>query len=387
MNWLNLCSGGEIGRQAVKELGLPVTNWFSSEIDKFAIKVAKDNHDDITHLGDIKNIMKFWDWNRFPKIDVILCGSPCQGFSVAGKGLNFEHPQSKLFFEFVNIYKYHFKRNPKLKLLFENVRMKKEWQNIIVSTLQEINPKLKMYMINSSIVSAQNRLRMYITDFEFDIPEDRNIKLKDIIECGCVDRDKSYCLDANYWKGGNLRTYFEKSRRQLVFGDGCKQVGVADLNGHDILKRVYSIEGKSPTLNTCGGGNREPKIVCGDKPLRSASVKGRRINQDGVRKDNDKSIPLVQTLEVYDNDKSRCLSTVDKDAVVSPLPVGRYPHAYTDSALQWRKLTVRECCRLQTLPDDYCKSVSNSQGYKILGNGWTNEVIKFILKGKDNESK
>ena len=383
MNWLNLCSGGEIGRQAVKELGLPVTNWFSSEIDKFAIKVAKDNHDDITHLGDIKNIMKFWDWNRFPKIDVILCGSPCQGFSVAGKGLNFEHPQSKLFFEFVKIYKYHFKRNPKLKLLFENVRMKKEWQEIIVNTLQEINPKLKMYMINSSIVSAQNRVRMYITDFEFDIPEDRGIKLKDIIECGCVDREKSYCLDANYWKGGNLRTYFEKSRRQLVFKDGCQQVGVADLNGHDILKRVYSIEGKSPTLNTCGGGNREPKIVCGDKPLRSASVKGRRINQDGVRKDNDKSIPLVQTLEVYDNDKSRCLSTVDKDAVVSPLPVGRYPHAYTDSALQWRKLTVRECCRLQTLPDDYCKSVSNSQGYKILGNGWTNEVIKFILKGKN----
>jgi len=387
MNWLNLCSGGEIGRQAVKELGLPVNNWFSSEIDKFAIKVAKDNHDDVLHIGDIKNIMKFWEVNKFPKIDVILCGSPCQGFSVAGKGLNFEHPQSKLFFEFVEIYKYHYERNPNVKLLFENVRMKKEWQNIIVSTLQEINPKLKMYMINSSLVSAQNRLRMYITDFEFDIPEDRNIKLKDIIECGCVDRDKSYCLDANYWKGGNLKSYFEKSRRQLVFGDGCKQVGVADLNGHDILKRVYSVEGKSPTLNTCGGGNREPKIVCGDKPLRSASVKGRRINQDGVRKDNDKSIPLVQTLEVYDNDKSRCLSTVDKDAVVSPLPVGRYPHAYTDSALQWRKLTVRECCRLQTLPDDYCKSVSNSQGYKILGNGWTNEVIKFILKGKANESK
>jgi DNA-cytosine methyltransferase len=393
MNWLNLCSGGEIGRQAVKELGLPVTNWYSFEVDKFAIKVAMDNHDDVVQLGDIKN---YWKWednfsangkDLSASIDVILCGSPCQGFSVAGKGLNFEHPQSKLFFEFVNIYRTIYQANPNVKLLFENVRMKKEWQEIIVSTLQEINPKLKMHMINSSIVSAQNRVRMYITDFEFDIPEDRGIKLKDIIECGCVDRDKSYCLDANYWKGGNLRTYFEKSRRQLVFGDGCKQVGVADLNGHDILKRVYSIEGKSPTLNTCGGGNREPKIVCGDKPLRSASVKGRRINQDGVRKDNDKSIPLVQTLEVYDNDKSRCLSTVDKDAVVSPLPVGRYPHAYTDSALQWRKLTVRECCRLQTLPDDYCKSVSNSQGYKILGNGWTNEVIKFILKGKANESK
>ena len=124
MNWLNLCSGGEIGRQAVKELGLPVTNWFSSEIDKFAIKVANDNHDDLVHLGDIRNVIE--KTKNLP-IDVMLCGSPCQGFSVAGKGLNFEHPQSKLFFEFVKIYKYHYKRNPKLKLLFENVRMKKEW--------------------------------------------------------------------------------------------------------------------------------------------------------------------------------------------------------------------------------------------------------------------
>ncbi len=381
MNWLNLCSGGETGRQAVKELGLEVTNWFTSEVDKFAIKVANDNHDDLQHLGDICTVYDYFDKNvtvHPSTIDVILCGSPCQGFSVAGKGLNFEHPQSKLFFEFVKIYKLIYKHNPNVKLLFENVRMKKEWQDIIVNTLQEINPNLKMYIINSSIVSAQNRVRMYITDFEFDIPKDRNIKLKDIVECGCVDREKSYCLDANYWKGGNLKMYFEKSRRQLVFGDGCKQVGVADLNGHDILKRVYSVEGKSPTLNTCGGGNREPKILC-----KSASITGRRLDSNGVRKDNDLSIPITQTLEVSNKDKSRCLSTITKDTVVSPMPVGRYPDAYENKTLQWRKLTVKECCRLQTLPDDYCKSVSNSQGYKILGNGWTNEVIKFILKGEN----
>ena len=296
MNWLNLCSGGEIGRQAVKELGLEVTNWFTSEIDKFAIKVANDNHDDLQHLGDICTVYDYFDKNvtvHPSTIDVILCGSPCQGFSVAGKGWNFYHPQSRLFFEFVKIYRLIYQHNPNVKLLFENVRMKKEWQDTIVNMLQAINPKLKMYIINSSIVSAQNRVRMYVTDFDFKIPEDKGIKLKDIIECGCVDREKSYCLDANYWKGGNLRTYFEKSRRQLVFGDGCKQVGIADLNGHDILKRVYSVEGKSPTLNTCGGGNREPKILC-----KSASVKGRRINEEGVRKDNDKSIPLVQTLSL-----------------------------------------------------------------------------------------
>jgi DNA-cytosine methyltransferase len=384
MNWLNLCSGGETGRQSVKELGLPVSNWFTSEIDKFAMKVADDNHDDLVHLGDIRTVI---DKTKNIPIDVILCGSPCQGFSVAGKGLNFEHPQSKLFFEFLEIYKYHYERFPQCKLLFENVRMKKEWQDMIFDMLREINPKLKLYIINSSLVSAQNRVRMYITDFEFDIPKDRNIKLRDIVECGCVDREKSYCLDANYWKGGNLKMYFEKSRRQLVFKNhnveksdtNCIQVGVADLNGHDILKRVYSVEGKSPTLNTCGGGNREPKILC-----KSASITGRRLDRNGVRKDNDLSIPITQALEVSDSDKSRCLSTITKDTVVSPLPVGRYPNAYTDSALQWRKLTVKECCRLQTLPDDYCKAVSNSQAYKILGNGWTNEVIKFILKGKQH---
>ena len=375
MNWLNLCSGGETGRQAVKELGLPVTNWFSSEIDKFAIKVADDNHDDIIHLGDIRDVIE--KTKNLP-IDVMLCGSPCQGFSVAGKGLNFEHPQSKLFFEFVKIYKYHYERFPRMKLLFENVKMKKEWQDIIVNTLQEINPNLKLHIINSSIVSAQNRVRMYITDFDFEIPKDKDIKLKHIIECGCVDREKSYCLDANYWKGGNLKTYFKKSRRQLVFGDGCKQIGVADLKGYDIIKRVYSVEGKSPALTTMQGGHREPKILC-----RPASITGRRLDKQGIRKDNDLSIPITQTLEVSDKDKSRCLSTLTKDTVVSPLPVGRYPDAYENKTLQWRKLTVKECCRLQTLPDDYCKSVSNSQGYKILGNGWTNEVIKFILKGEN----
>ena len=375
MNWLNLCSGGETGRQAVKELGLPVTNWLTSEVDKFAIKVANDNHDDLIHLGDIRDVIE--KTKNLP-IDVMLCGSPCQGFSVAGKGLNFEHPQSKLFFEFVKIYKYHYERFPRMKLLFENVKMKKEWQDIIVNTLQEINPNLKLHIINSSIVSAQNRVRMYITDFDFEIPKDKGIKLKDIIECGCVDREKSYCLDANYWKGGNLKTYFKKSRRQLVFGDGCKQVGVADLKGYDIIKRVYSVEGKSPALTTMQGGHREPKILC-----RPASITGRRLDSNGVRKDYDLSIPMTQTLEVSDKDKSRCLSTLTKDTVVSPLPVGRYPNAYEDNTLQWRKLTVKECCRLQTLPDDYCKSVSNSQGYKILGNGWTNEVIKFILKGEN----
>ena len=380
MIYLELFSGGSVARQSVKELGLPVTKWYSSEINKYAIQIANDNHDDLIHLGSVEGVLDKLVSHK--DIDVIFCGSPCQGFSVAGKQLNFEHEQSKLFFTFLDIYKAIYTANPNVKLLFENVKMKKEWEQIILSKLQEINPKLKLHIIDSALVSAQRRVRMYITDIEFDIPEDRGIILKDIIECGCVDRNKSYCLDANYWKGGNLKMYFEKSRRQLVFGDGCYQVGIADLKGYDIIKRVYSIHGKCPTLTTMQGGHREPKILCN-----SASITGRRLDSNGVRKDDDTSLPIIQTLEVSDSGKSRCLSTLTKDTVVSPLPKGRYPDAYGEHKLHWRKLTVKECCRLQTLPDDYCKSVSNSQGYKMLGNGWNNETIKCILKGLTTENK
>ena len=380
MIYLELFSGGSVARQSVKELGLPVTKWYSSEINKYAIQIANDNHDDLIHLGSVEGVLDKLVSHK--DIDVIFCGSPCQGFSVAGKQLNFEHEQSKLFFTFLDIYKAIYTANPNVKLLFENVKMKKEWEQIILSKLQEINPKLKLHIIDSALVSAQRRVRMYITDIEFDIPEDRGIILKDIIECGCVDRNKSYCLDANYWKGGNLKMYFEKSRRQLVFGDGCHQVGVADLKGYDIIKRVYSIYGKCPTLTTMQGGHREPKILCN-----SASITGRRLDSNGVRKDDDTSLPIIQTLEVSDSGKSRCLSTLTKDTVVSPLPKGRCPDAYGEHKLHWRKLTVKECCRLQTLPDDYCKSVSNSQGYKMLGNGWNNETIKCILKGLTTENK
>ena len=138
--------------------------------------------------------------------------------------------------------------------------------------------------------------------------------LKDILEDGYVDRDKSHCLDANYWKGGNLKTYFEKHRRQLVFSkDQMCHVGDADLNGHGYLKRVYHQNGKAPALTSNGGGNREPKVY------------------------------------------------------VEPM--------------KYRKLTPLECERLQTLPDNYTNHVSNTQRYKVCGNGFTVDVIAHILRG------
>ena len=188
--------------------------------------------------------------------------------------------------------------------------MAKQSQDVISEQLG-VEPTV----INSNLVSAQNRHRLYWTNISFDMPKDKGIVLTDIIEDGMVDRNKSHCLDANYFKGGNLKSYFEKHRRQLVFKSG--------------------------------------RIV------------NRRLDEKGVRKDYDLSIPNQSRLEVRTDDKTNCLTTVDKDSVV----------------VTYRKLTPVECERLQTVPDNYTNHVSNSQRYKMLGNGMTVDVMAAILGG------
>jgi DNA-cytosine methyltransferase len=303
MNVLSLFDGMSCGRLALERAGLPVTRYLASEIDKYAIKVSQANFPDIVQLGDVQEVM--WpETFEGIKIDLLLGGSPCQGFSFAGRQLNFDDPRSKLFFEYVRLLK---ETKPKYFLL-ENVVMKKESQDIITEALG-----VEPVMINSSLVSAQNRKRLYWTNIPFDMPQDKGIKLKDILEDGYVDRDKSFCLDANYFKGGNLKQYFEKHRRQLVFSDdGLCHVADADLKGHGYNRRVYHPEGKAPSLCAASGGNLEPKTITSDKT--------------------------------------------------------------------WRKLTPIEAERLQTVPDNYTAHVSNSQRYKMLGNGWTVDVVAHILK-------
>ena len=301
MKVISLFDGMSCARIALDRANIPVTEYYSSEIDKYAIQVSQANYPDIIQLGDVQDISF-----KEGEIDLLIGGSPCQGFSFAGRQLNFNDPRSKLFFEYVRILK---ESKPKYFLL-ENVRMKKDYQDVI-SDLLGVQP----IAINSSLVSAQNRQRLYWTNIpNVTQPEDKGLVLQDILEDGFVDRDKSHCLDANYFKGGNLKSYFEKHRRQLVFSkDGLCHVGDADINGNDTIKRVYHPEGKAPTLTTMGGGHREPKVSLSEK--------------------------------------------------------------------KYRKLTPLECERLQTVPDNYTAHVSNTQRYKMLGNGFTVDVIAHILKG------
>ena len=174
MNVLSLFDGMSCGQIALNKLGIKYNNYFACEIDKYAIQTAQKNYPNTQQLGDVTKL----DATTLPKIDLLIGGSPCQGFSFAGKQLNFDDPRSKLFFEFVRILNEVRIKNPDVKFLLENVKMKKEFSDIISEHIG-----VEPIRINSSLVSAQNRLRLYWTNIEgIEQPENRKIYLKDILE-------------------------------------------------------------------------------------------------------------------------------------------------------------------------------------------------------------
>jgi len=313
MNVLSLFDGCSGARLALTRANKKIDNYYTCEIDNYSSMVTKLNFPDTIALGDVTKV----NFEMLPKIDFLIGGSPCTDLSFAkGNGKGLEGEQSKLFYKYFEAYEILKRKNPDLKFLLENVKMKQKWKDII-SDLLGVQP----IFINSADFSAQNRQRLYWTNIPVDEWTPCNDVLQDVLEDSVTDREKSHCIDANYFKGGNLKSYFEKHRRQLVF-NRCLQVGEADIKGRDSLKRVYSPEGKGPALTTCGGGHREPKVY------------------------------------------------------VPPL--------------QWRKLTPLECERLQTVPDRYTKcgqkengdivEISNTQRYKMLGNGFNINVVSWIIK-------
>jgi DNA-cytosine methyltransferase len=294
-------------RVALDRAGIPVDNYLSAELDTYAIKVAHKNYPDNIHLGDVRGVtgeaLAHWG-----DLDLLVGGSPCQDLSIASpdrKGL--EGERSGLFWEYVRVLK---ETEPKY-FLFENVRMSQKNKDIISDALG-----VQPIEVDSALLSAQTRKRLYWTNIPIKgTPNDKGLVLADILEDGWSDRDKAHCIDANYWKGGNIKSYTQKGRRQLVFGSVGRPVEVGhadDIKGHDFLKRVYSAQGKSPTLTTVSGGNQHRKVAIDD--------------------------------------------------------------------IHYRKLTPLECERLQTLPDGYTEGVSNTQRYKMLGNGFTVDVIAWFLE-------
>ena len=206
MNVLSLFDGISCGMIALDKLGINVNNYFASEIDENAIKISKANYPNIKHIGDVTKITKD-NIKNMPKIDLILGGSPCQGFSNNGKGLNFNDPRSKLFFDFVNILNWVREVNNKnVKFLLENVKMKKEWEDIITQYV-----KVRPIEINSKLLTAQNRPRLYWSNIDnIDVPKDAGIELINVL-------DKNVKFDFINHEGLKICKSISENSRNLIY--------------------------------------------------------------------------------------------------------------------------------------------------------------------------
>lgn len=360
---LSLFDGMSCWRLALERARIPVASYYASEIDKYAIQVSKKNYPDIFHTSSVEDISYYkwwliywfalWAEKEIWSVDLIIGGSPCQWFSNAGKGLNFSDSRSKLFFEFVRILN---EAKPRYFLL-ENVKMKKERQNIISEHLFGIQP----VEIDSALVSAQRRKRLYRVgkrneDWSYSQvvikqPKDKGILLKDILE---QEVDLKFYLTAKQWVG---------------------------LQKYESNWRLSPTDGKCHTLSTMQWGLRQPKIYQlprGNNPWGLKEGKSPTLSSNCWEHNNFLAVAqrgryaedgsVQQQFEVNPSGKANCLTSVQKDSLV------------LENRINIRRLTPIECERLQTLPDNYTEGVSNSQRYKMLGNGWTVDVIAHIFR-------
>jgi len=251
LNVLSLFDGMSCGQIALDELNIDVKNYYASEINKYAIKVTQHNYPNTKQIGDIKKLTKE-KLDKLPKIDLIIGGSPCQNLSPAvisrnnyNQGLKGE--KSSLFYEFVRIFDLVKKKNPDFKFLFENVAGMSNKDEQIISKTLEVEP----LMIDSNLFSAQNRKRYYWTNLEVDdFPKKSDKVLEDII----LSPEEVEKEDT-----GRMKVWYEKDFERI--NQSGNVAALLDINGHDILKRVYKKNHKCATLTTCGGGNTQKKII------------------------------------------------------------------------------------------------------------------------------
>ena len=345
MNVLSLFDGMSCGRVALERVGIKVDNYFSSEIDKYAIQIANKNYpqDEVNRLGDVT---KWQDWNiDWSSIDLVTGGFPCQAWSIAGKQLGDKDERGMLFWTMLDIMKKVLEYNPRAKFLIENVRMKKEFEEYITLHTSNALGVVHKHLINSALVSAQNRQRYYWTNIEnIEQLKDKGLLLRDILETNVEDKftcseaqtnkmirhnnkitktnenpDKSACIHAGYFKGGG------RDQQYVILENIKPSVAKNILEQEEFIQ-----EGKNGFYQLkCKGGFQDNKI--------------------GVTK--------TPTLRA--GNSSTYIKAGD---------------------FHYRKLTPLECERLQTLPDNYTEGVSNTQRYKMIGNGWTVDVIAHIFR-------
>ena len=365
MRVLSLFDGVSCARVALNRAGVPITSYFASEIDKNAIFVAQKNHPDTIQLGSVVGLTP-------PECDLLIGGSPCVDLSIAKKnrkGLEGEH--SGLFWEWVRVWK---ETKPKWWVLENVASMPKKDRDIITKELG-----VEPVMFNASLVSAQCRKRLFWTNIKFDLPEDRGILLKDILQSSVEERfyiNKEVNKTAQTGRNETKKLgYVGENDHQAkrVYDDVGKlpalnvvcnsmvkigHIGNTDSQG----SRVYSPDGKSATLGANGGGGGAKTGL-----YKIGREIGRRLNDEGTRADADTTLPYQRRIETREDNKCGTLTSVQKDNLVVSDVI--------------RKLTPIECERLQGLPDNYTEGIAMTNRYKCLGNAFNAEVIAHILKG------
>jgi len=424
------------GRTALHVMGITPTKYYASEVDKYAMQASAAVFPDIIQMGDITK-WREWDIN-WSTIDLFIGGSPCQGFSMAGKMagtaamLNGEKvvvdtrekylelkeagaeflSQSYLFWEYILLLDHVKLVNPKVKFFLENVKMKKEFLDLISNAIG-----VEPVFINSALASAQNRQRYYWCNWDVTQPEDKGIVLADILEGGeacdlmTTKQDKSFVLTASY-NGAVAWNSIERKQRTMIKEYGISETCVNKFKRYGVkFITPQTLKGKVLTAGDYGKLGKYGNYL----EVKGAAKRGRYD-------DNGK---IVQQFEVRKDDKTNSLTTVQKDNFVMQRVAtatdikghdalkriyakeGKAPTLTTmqgghqepkvliqESAqecirnVHYRKLTPRECGRLQTIPEDIIDTllsagISNSQLYKMFGNGWTIDVIVHIFSQAD----
>lgn len=401
---LSLFDGMSCGQIALRELGIKVDRYYASEINKHAIKQTQLNFPDTIQLGDVRNVRA----KDLPKIDLLIGGSPCQGFSFAGKQLNFSDPRSALFFEFVRILNECREINPNVKWMLENVRMKREYEQLISDTLG-----IKPVMINSALVSAQNRVRLYwsnirtapdgLFEIKTDIPqpEDRGLFLRDVLE---DEVDIKYNVSEK-----TLRNMQQHKERNKELGNGFgvdirrpHQKGCALRVKGDLMNNTVAVVDRTGKLKTnqdkasCltvgghGAGNHSNMDILiiqrprgrnkgGEYTLKAPTLSSNAWEQNNLLVKREVR-QINQSLESNGKQPYQQNRIYDAGGIMPSLcsaHAGHAPLVAYDEIV--RRITPTEAARLQTIPEWYKWKCSETQQYIMLGNGWTVEVIKHIF--------
>jgi DNA (cytosine-5)-methyltransferase 3A len=407
MKVLSLFDGIACGRLALERAGIPVEKYYASEIDKHAIQVAQKNYPDIIQVGDVTKL----NYLELLDVDSVIGGSPCQDLSIAKQnrqGLRGE--RSGLFWKYVEALE---TIHPRWFLLENVASMKNEDRDAITATLKRIYPETECIMINSALMSAQQRKRYYWTNWHVEQPRDKGILLKDILENGqCIRDGKGHAVISSVGRTTE-REYFKKNQGDLIAVPcALRSWPRIKKEGVERFKRLETKNDNKANSLTCV---QTDSMVC--MPVPENTKKGYAEIQPGECVDLTQMSSKTRRGRSM-KDKSNCLTASNPEyyQYVGPVRIGEldglgkgqanriysvrgksvclnangggsgaktglYKVDLPDGDYVIRKLTPVECERLQTLPDGWTEGVSNTQRYKAIGNGWTVDVIAHILKG------